>query len=502
MQFPNSLQYTVDGLIRSTTARATYISSSISRWRAALNSPVPSKKEQPPWAPTPDSIHGSAPHSSGSLGVTPEPSQQHDIAAEIGSNSSSRVFSMPGVSPEPFSIPALATSNKTAAGNTTTISPRNNTVSQSAVLALSAQKAAWNQQQPHPAERTRSHPGIQHSMENDSTLVSACVSSSGDLGISTGDSSSSSMGVGGGDSSSQQGRWQLSSSYGEALECWSAAGITARLSATAAAAAQAAGTGSGAKGTAGTTATARAAAALNAHISTSTLMLNPVQDPDRGGVPHMRGSRGAEQQSSRLSGFSSTELSSYSVLAGTASNSGRGFISSTAGPNERGPVGASRGGMAAMVDGSSSSSSSKMNQISTAQRRQTVAAAAALGALAVSVRLPSSAASASGITMAPKECGLLGPFRNGMAATAGISSHSSSKMSTISSTPQRRQTVAAAAAGGDRAVSAVLPSSAASVSGSTAALVLPATTSRRSLLAASVCVAGISLSLLSRLHRY
>jgi hypothetical protein len=310
-------------------------------------------------------------------------------------------------------------------------------VSESAVLALSAQKAAWNQQQPHPAERTRSHPGIQHSMENDSTLVSASVSSSGGLGSSTGGSSSSSMGVGGGDSSSQQGRWQLSSSYGEALECWSAAGITARLSATAPAAAQAAGTGSGAKGTAGTTATARAAAALNAHISTSTLMLNPVQDPDRGGVPHVRGSRGAEQQSSRLSGFSSTELSSYSVLAGTASNSGRGFISSTAGPNERGPVGASRGGMAAMVDGSSSSSSSssKMNQISTAQRRQTVAAAAALGALAVSARLPSSAASASGITMAPKECGLLGPFRNGMAATAGISSHSSSKMSTISSTP-------------------------------------------------------------------
>jgi hypothetical protein len=32
--------------------------------------------------------------------------------------------------------------------------------------------------------------------------------------------------------------------------------------------------------------------------------------------------------------------------------------------------------------------------------------------------------------------------------------------------------------------------------------VLPAATSRRSLLVASVCVAGVGLSLLSRLHRY
>jgi hypothetical protein len=171
------------------------------------------------------------------------------------------------------------------------ISSRNTYVSQSAALVLAAQRAAWQQQGKHTAT-TQSSTSTQEVLSNQHAAVlqtvhgthtcsgsrTAEARGSRDRSASNVDSinsSSSHLGAG----------WQLSSTYSEALECWTATGLTARLSAAATEAAAS----STPQHTPGPLA-GSAAAALGAHGSTWQLIIAPVgpassKSKQRSGAP-------------------------------------------------------------------------------------------------------------------------------------------------------------------------------------------------------------------------
>lgn len=133
---------------------------------------------------------------------------------------------------------------------------KNSTIADSAALALAAQKAAWRQQKPHAQT---------HHMS-----TRTCVNLAAVTAAHTG-----SRGLSGDSGSSKEAAWHLSHTYSTAVECWTGAGHTARMSAAATAAAASASPTSPAAGT------AAAAAALRAQLTTGCLCVNPIHASSR-----------------------------------------------------------------------------------------------------------------------------------------------------------------------------------------------------------------------------
>jgi hypothetical protein len=209
---------------------------------------------------------------------------------------------------------------------------RNRSVSQSAALAMAAQRTAWQERCEHTAA-TQSSTSTQESFSKERAPELQAGRTRNGSGSSN--RTTNPKGSNGGSSSSGHhlgAGWQLSSTYSEALECWTATGLTARLSAAATEAAASSTPQHTHAIMAGS-----AAAALSSHVSTRQLFVAPVQRPPSSRSKQQTGARAGTKPTSQH------HQQQHPVKLAAASNSGgKGYLvlpaSSTG--NSRGGLGA------------------------------------------------------------------------------------------------------------------------------------------------------------------
>jgi len=191
---------------------------------------------------------------------------QPEVAPRSSSSSSSvsslrECVTLPQTGDDQATNSSITTSNgaeKGVAGHIgrPSSSMKNTSVPQSAVVSLAALQAEWSSQQ-------------QAAVIDTSTAVQQ-TGSKDVFGHSSSSRTSSST-----SSSSRRGNWQQDSTFSEAVECWNAGGLTARLSAAAAVAAA-------------PSRSQQAAGALNALHGTGCLPYIPLQKP-QGRCSNMQG---------------------------------------------------------------------------------------------------------------------------------------------------------------------------------------------------------------------